>query len=91
MVLACRGIVSHLQIVNKEWVVVHLYDKPNSASFNSNEDYAQPKFVTVNPSLTHWFHIGSIDSFERSVRRIEEELQIAPSNQVPIIYTSKTT
>lgn len=35
------------------------------------------------------FNIGSVDSFERSLEKAQEELGVGPANQIPVIYVSE--
>ena len=83
--------MSQLQVINKEWVEMVIYDRPYYPGNNANEEYTQKFVDTVNPSKIYWFQIGNVDSFERSLRKIEEELNIEPSNQLSIIYKNKIT
>ncbi|XP_018331195.1 AFG3-like protein 2 [Agrilus planipennis] len=44
---------------------------------------------TVDGSNTLWFNIGSVDSFERNLENAQVEMNIEPSNFVPVIYKSE--
>ena len=35
------------------------------------------------------FNIGSVDSFERSLEKAQEQLGVGPANQIPVIYVSE--
>ncbi|OQR79443.1 AFG3 protein 2-like [Tropilaelaps mercedesae] len=40
-------------------------------------------------SSTLWFTIGSVDAFERNLENIQLEMNIDPSNHVPVIYKTE--
>uniref|UniRef100_A0A8C4N553 AFG3-like AAA ATPase 1 n=1 Tax=Eptatretus burgeri TaxID=7764 RepID=A0A8C4N553_EPTBU len=37
-----------------------------------------------------WFNIGSVDSFERNLEAIQQELDINPENRVSVVYTTES-
>uniref|UniRef100_A0A915J8N5 Peptidase M41 FtsH extracellular domain-containing protein n=1 Tax=Romanomermis culicivorax TaxID=13658 RepID=A0A915J8N5_ROMCU len=56
-----------------------------------NKKYAvvvlQASNVVENNVL--WFNIGSVDSLERNLENVQEELRIEPRNYVPVMYKQK--
>ncbi|VDP35733.1 unnamed protein product [Schistosoma margrebowiei] len=66
-----KGAVHHLEVVNKSWVRVHLQP---GADFESYE--------SIDPSKKiYWFEIGSVDTFERSLRDMEAHMGIDPMHR----------
>lgn len=38
---------------------------------------------------TLWFNIGSVDSFERSLENAQVDLNLEPSNFIPVVYKTE--
>ncbi|KAJ3169680.1 AAA ATPase afg3 [Irineochytrium annulatum] len=74
-----RGLVDHLEVVNKQTVYVFL--KPEASSVSGHP---------VSPGVpSYYFSIGSVDSFERSLDLAQRELGIPTANRVPVKYSSE--
>lgn len=47
-------------------------------------------FLTSSKTLWEksyiWFNIGSVDSFERNLEAVQQELGIEPENRIPVVY-----
>lgn len=69
-----KNLVSKLIVVNNKTVVVELND-------NGKAQYSQQG--------RFYFNVGSIESFERSLRHVQEEYQIAEPVRVPVIYVNE--
>ncbi|XP_053207890.1 AFG3-like protein 2 [Panonychus citri] len=68
-----RGTVEKLEVVNKKWVRVKFYSDASQADTTS----------------VLWFSIGSVDAFERNLENIQAEMNIEPSNYVPVVYRNE--
>jgi AFG3 family protein len=44
----------------------------------------------VDGSSTIWFNIGSVEAFERNLENAQLEMNIEPTNFIPIVYKSET-
>ncbi|XP_025424252.1 AFG3-like protein 2 [Sipha flava] len=44
---------------------------------------------SVDGNATLWFNIGSVDSFERSLENAQIELNLEPSNFIPVVYKTE--
>ncbi|KAK6454714.1 peptidase family M41-domain-containing protein [Scheffersomyces xylosifermentans] len=70
-----KNLVSKVVVVNNRTAIVELNEN-GKAQF----PHHQGKF---------YFNIGSIESFERSLKSVQEEYNIADSMRVPVIYTNE--
>lgn len=44
---------------------------------------------SVDGNATLWFNIGSVDSFERSLENAQVDLNLEPSNFIPVVYKTE--
>ncbi|KAM9765827.1 mitochondrial inner membrane m-AAA protease component AFG3L1-like isoform 2-T2 [Menidia menidia] len=68
-----RGLVGHVEVVNKQYVKVFPAYGVNSSKVN----YL-------------WFNIGSVDSFEHNLEMAQQELGLASSHRVRVLYSSES-
>ncbi|CAM0136964.1 unnamed protein product [Umbelopsis sp. WA50703] len=68
-----KGLVDRLDVINRNRVRVHL--QPEAQSIQN-----------VSPYITYYFSIGSIDAFEKKLEEAQSELQIPPSERIPVAY-----
>uniref|UniRef100_UPI0037E9B7C0 mitochondrial inner membrane m-AAA protease component AFG3L1-like n=1 Tax=Semicossyphus pulcher TaxID=241346 RepID=UPI0037E9B7C0 len=68
-----RGLVDHLEVVNKQYVKVI----PARGVNSSEVSYL-------------WFNIGSVDSFEHNLETAQQELDLEPTQKVPVFYSSES-
>ncbi|CAH8871165.1 unnamed protein product [Trichobilharzia szidati] len=74
-----KGAVHHLEVVNKSWVRVHLQPGANFESYGSSDPGKK----------IFWFEIGSVDSFERSLRDMEAHMGVDPLHRTFITYSTR--
>ncbi|CAG2104005.1 unnamed protein product [Medioppia subpectinata] len=70
-----RGVVDKLEVVNKKWVRIRFV----SGTGGRGGD--------VGNIL--WFNIGSVDTFERNLENIQLEMNVEPTNFVPVVYKTE--
>lgn len=70
-----KNLVSRLVVVNNKTVIVELND-------NGKAQYG-------NHQGRLYFNVGSIESFERSLRHVQEEYKIAEQVRVPVVYVNE--
>ncbi|KAI9289216.1 peptidase family M41-domain-containing protein [Umbelopsis sp. AD052] len=73
-----KGLVERLEVINRNRVRVHL--RPESQSIQG-----------VSPYVTYYFSIGSIDAFERKLDEAQSELDIPPSERIPVAYKDEVS
>lgn len=84
--------VTKLEVVNKSWVrVVLSAGSQANNSVSTNHDGIRFSFVDGLPSLfqagnTIWFNIGSVEAFERNLETAQNELNLDPTNYIPVVY-----
>lgn len=71
-----KGFVSKLCVINKALVKVELNDLGKSQPENYGKD-------------SYYFTIGSVDSFEKNLKRAQDELEIHDDARVPVTYTQQ--
>ena len=56
-----------------------------------NKKWVRIRFVSGagDPGNVLWFNIGSVDTFERNLENIQLEMNIEPTNFVPVVYKSE--
>lgn len=57
-----------------------------------NKKWVRVRFTPgnqVEASSVLWFNIGSVDTFERNLENIQLEMNIEPTNFVPVVYKSE--
>ncbi|CAH8639227.1 unnamed protein product [Heterobilharzia americana] len=74
-----KGVIHHLEVVNKSWVKVHLQPGTSFESYGSSS----------LGKKTFWFEIGSVDSFERSLRDMEAHMGVDPMHRTFITYSTR--
>ncbi|VDL88468.1 unnamed protein product [Schistocephalus solidus] len=94
-----KGLIHHLEVVNKEWVRVYLQPSGTATSLDSMQNFESPLTTSSAGSglptrsgpteVIYWFEIGAVDTFERSLRELETSLGVEPMNRVSINYKSK--
>lgn len=83
-----RGIVHHLEVVNKSWVRVYL--QPGSeATVSSGNGVIGGSSNVGGSNNIYWFEIGAVDTFERSLRELEAHLGVDPMHRMHVNYASR--
>lgn len=56
-----------------------------------NKKWVRIRFVSGNGEAGNilWFNIGSVDTFERNLENIQLEMNIEPTNFVPVVYKTE--
>ncbi|ORX61617.1 ATP-dependent metallopeptidase Hfl [Hesseltinella vesiculosa] len=67
-----KGLVDHLEVLNRNRVRVYLRPEASAAGANSHAVF--------------YFSIGSVDAFERQVKEAQDELEIPASERIPVSY-----
>ncbi|KJR82985.1 AFG3 family protein [Sporothrix schenckii 1099-18] len=75
-----RGLVERLTVTGKR-VLVELNREATQSAY--------PDSAAANPWQQYYFSIGSVDSFERRLEEAQDELQIPPSERLPVSYASE--
>ncbi|CAL8076120.1 unnamed protein product [Calicophoron daubneyi] len=83
-----KGIVHHLEVVNKTWVRVYL-QSGTETSISSGDGGFGAATRSGGSDTIYWFEIGAVDTFERSLREIENHLGVDPMHRMYINYTSR--
>ncbi|CAK7564768.1 MAG: AAA ATPase afg3 [Sporothrix epigloea] len=76
-----RGLVERLTVQGKRVVVMLNREATQSA---------YPDSMAASPWQQYYFSIGSVDSFERRLEEAQDELQIPPSDRIPVSYASES-
>ncbi|CAK7273994.1 AAA ATPase afg3 [Sporothrix epigloea] len=76
-----RGLVERLTVQGKR-VVVTLNREATQSAY--------PDSMAASPWQQYYFSIGSVDSFERRLEEAQDELQIPPSDRIPVSYASES-
>ncbi len=101
-----KGIVDHVEVINKDFVQVYLSGQPSSAAEHdlSQHDGQPPSYTghansastvgALNPSTNSgpgvYFRIGSVDTFERQLEEAQLDMRIPPSRFVGVKHISNT-
>lgn len=72
--LLVKGYVSKLIVINNNLVKVVLNDNGKNQPENMGHDF-------------YFFTIGSVESFERKLKKTQDELNIAEDFRIPVLYT----
>ncbi|CAG8498562.1 10683_t:CDS:1 [Paraglomus occultum] len=72
-----KGLVDKLVVINRKKVRVYLHSNATGQMY--------PNAPTV-PGATYYFSIGSIEAFERKLDEAQNELNILPSERIPVAY-----
>ncbi len=75
-----RGLVEKL-VVDKDRVRVELNREATQAMY--------PDTIAARPGFHYYFTIGSVDAFERRLEEAQNELQIPPSERIPVSYSTE--
>uniref|UniRef100_A0A183APZ3 AAA domain-containing protein n=1 Tax=Echinostoma caproni TaxID=27848 RepID=A0A183APZ3_9TREM len=82
-----KGIVHHLEVVNKSWVRVYL-QPGTEATLATSGGIGGGSRVGSSDSI-YWFEIGAVDTFERSLRELEAHLGVDPMHRMHVNYASR--
>ncbi|KAL7424251.1 AAA ATPase afg3 [Cryptotrichosporon argae] len=82
--LLARGLVSSLEVINRNQVRVHLH-QPVSAPSSSTGSTGSPSSPDRGPS-PYYFTIGSLETFESLLVSTQDELGIPPAERIPVSY-----
>ncbi|KAJ3228175.1 AAA ATPase afg3 [Clydaea vesicula] len=83
-----KGLVEHLEVVNKQYVRVYLRADSGLIPTGNN----RPRNLQFNqPTVSHYFTIGSVESFERNMEEAQKELGISSRDRIPISYVNETS
>jgi len=89
--LLSKGLVSSLEVVNRNRVRVHLHSpiSPSGSQYPSSSSsggpITSPLPSSSSPAPYH-FTIGSVDSFETQLTAAQEELGIPSQERIPVQY-----
>lgn len=75
-----RGLVERLTVSGKR-VLVELNREATQSAY--------PDSAAASPWQQYYFSIGSVDTFERRLEEAQDELQIPPSERIPVSYASE--
>ncbi|TPX08163.1 uncharacterized protein E0L32_001941 [Thyridium curvatum] len=75
-----KGLVEKLVVI-KDRVRVELNREATQQMY--------PDSVAANPNFHYYFTIGSVDAFERRVEEAQDELNIPPSERIPVAYMTE--
>ncbi|KAL1899917.1 AAA ATPase afg3 [Sporothrix stenoceras] len=75
-----RGLVERLTVQGKR-VLVELNREATQSAY--------PDSQAASPWQQYFFSIGSVESFERRLEEAQDELQIPPSERIPVSYASE--
>lgn len=75
-----RGLVEKFVVI-KDRVRVELNREATQSVY--------PDSVAANPNFYYYFSIGSVESFERKLEEAQKELNIPPSERIPVSYASE--
>lgn len=98
--LLANQLVERVEVVNKSFVRVYVKSSPpkpaaSEGSLMNDEviiDVDKPKKVTPTGPISAYkffFHIGSVDSFERQMETAQQELGRKSGEFVPVKYTTQ--
>lgn len=72
-----KGLVDKLVVVNRNKVRVYLHSNATGQMGTSNSG---------NNTSAYWFSVGSVEAFERRLDDAQRELEIPPSERIPVAY-----
>lgn len=88
--LLASGIVDRLEVVNKGTVKVYLKQGMHAAPLGEDGMVIEAQPVQTLPSVYKcFFHIGSVDSFERQLEAAQEALGMKPADFVPVTFVTQ--
>jgi len=56
---------------------------------NQMEVHTSMQYLSIF-QRTVWFNIGSVEAFERNFENAQVEMNIEPSNFIPVVYKTET-
>ena len=74
-----KGLVERLVVVNRSKVNVYLH-----ANTTGNVYSSQGSSLLGSPQ--YWFSLGSVEAFERHLEDAQRELEIPPTERIPVAY-----
>eukprot|EP00803_Ostreobium_quekettii_P002176 evm.model.scf_1526.3 EVM.evm.TU.scf_1526.3 scf_1526:22105-28389(-) len=84
------NLVDRLEVVNKATVKVYLKHGMHAAPQNEEEMEFEAQAVQTLPSVyKYFFHIGSVDSFERQLESAQLGLGMKPEDFVPVTFVTQ--
>ena len=84
--LLSKGLVSHLQVINRDVVNVFVRsDKQSDGNISTVEGRTAPRVSK------YFFHIGSVDSFEKQLEESQNELGIPMSERISVQYAERAS
>ncbi|KAI9888307.1 MAG: AAA ATPase afg3 [Vezdaea aestivalis] len=78
-----KGLVEKLTVINRSNVRVDMNHDAVARAY--------PDSPAAKPGFHYTFTIGSVEAFERRLDDAQDELEIANSDRVPVLYTEKTS
>ncbi|KAI9737577.1 MAG: AAA ATPase afg3 [Cirrosporium novae-zelandiae] len=76
-----KGLVSRLTVVNRNKVMIDLYREAVASVY--------PDSPGAKENIRYYFSIGSVDAFENRLERAQAELNIPPSERIPVAYSDE--
>lgn len=80
-----KGLVEKLTVINRDLVRVQL----NRAA--AQQQYAGREGAANSGIYNYYFSIGSVDAFERKLEQAQDDLDIPPSERIPVSYTNEVS
>lgn len=80
------------EITWKDFINNYLYRGTVASLEVVNKKYVRVKFLPGAQSTSGeilWFNIGSVDTFERNLERIQMQMNVEPANYVPVVYKTE--
>lgn len=101
------GLVDRIEVVNRNVARVYLRSAPRprnptppeqwGSDFPEFQSESQPGKITPTPGTINstespfYFNIGAIDTFERKLEAVQEDLGFEPDDFVPVVYTKESS
>lgn len=73
-----KGLVDRLVVVNRTKVRVYLHSNATGTMGTNNQGSSS--------QASYWFSVGSVEAFERKLDDAQRELDIPPSERIPVAY-----
>lgn len=74
-----KGLVDKLVVVNRTKVRVYLHSNATGTMGTNNS-------AGSSSQASYWFSVGSVEAFERKLDDAQRELDIPPSERIPVAY-----
>ena len=89
------GLVDRIVVVDKSVANVYVRTTPHSKNKETEHIVQGPTDGSLSREYVsewkYYFKIGSVESFEENMEKVQKSLQIDPHDYVPVIYESEMT